>query len=268
MKKPELLAPAGNMEKLRIAVHYGADAVYLGGKNFGLRNLADNFSTAELGGAVKYAHDHGVKVYLTINAFPDNKDLAELEQYLEELGNIPFDAYIAADPGVIEMIREVSPQRNIHLSTQQIPPTGKAPSSGKNRFMQSQSGKGDVTDRNGRGQEKDHLGVGSFRSRRHVYQLLGTMSAFERHERQECKQGGMHPTLPLELRHCRGNQAGRILSHFRGQWRHLHLQFKGSVPSSVPAPNDQRRRGLPENRRKDERDLLRCIRSKNLSPCH
>ena len=118
MKKPELLAPAGNMEKLRIAVHYGADAVYLGGKNFGLRNLADNFSTAELGGAVKYAHDHGVKVYLTINAFPDNKDLAELEQYLEELDNIPFDAYIAADPGVIEMIREVSPQRNIHLSTQ------------------------------------------------------------------------------------------------------------------------------------------------------
>lgn len=118
MKKPELLAPAGNMEKLRIAVHYGADAIYLGGKNFGLRNLADNFSTAELAGAVKYAHDHKVKVYLTVNAFPDNKELGELEQYLEEVDDIPFDAYIAADPGVIEMIREVSPHRDIHLSTQ------------------------------------------------------------------------------------------------------------------------------------------------------
>lgn len=118
MKKPELLAPAGNMEKLRIAVHYGADAVYLGGKNFGLRNLADNFSTKELAEAVSYAHDHGVRVYLTINAYPDNTELLALEQYLEELHSISFDAYIAADPGVIEIIRDVSPHREIHLSTQ------------------------------------------------------------------------------------------------------------------------------------------------------
>lgn len=118
MTKPELLAPAGNMEKLRIAIHYGADAVYLGGKNFGLRNLAGNFTHDELGEAVAYAHDHGVKVYLTINAYPDNGDLTDLEQYLKELDPIPFDAYIAADPGVIEAIRQVSPKREIHLSTQ------------------------------------------------------------------------------------------------------------------------------------------------------
>ena len=118
MKKPELLAPAGNMEKLRIAVHYGADAVYLGGKSFGLRNLADNFSTAELAEAVVYAHERGVKVYLTVNAFPDNDDMGELLHYLEEVRPIPFDAYIAADPGVIEAIREISPERDIHLSTQ------------------------------------------------------------------------------------------------------------------------------------------------------
>ncbi|WP_243370588.1 U32 family peptidase [Geotalea sp. SG265] len=118
MKKPELLAPAGNMEKLRIAVHYGADAVYLGGKSFGLRNLADNFTTAELAGAVAYAHEHGVKVYLTVNAYPDNDELVALTQYLQEMALIPFDAYIAADPGVIETIREVSPHRDIHLSTQ------------------------------------------------------------------------------------------------------------------------------------------------------
>lgn len=118
MKKPELLAPAGNMEKLRIAIHYGADAVYLGGKSFGLRNLADNFTPAELAEAVDYAHGRGVRVYLTVNVYPDNRDIAELYRYLEEMAKIPFDAYIAADPGIIDMIAEVSPSRHIHLSTQ------------------------------------------------------------------------------------------------------------------------------------------------------
>ncbi|MCM2359365.1 MAG: U32 family peptidase [Geobacteraceae bacterium] len=118
MKKPELLAPAGNMEKLRIAVHYGADAVYLGGKNYGLRNMADNFTPAEMAQGVAYAHARGVKVYLTINSYPDNSDIAPIYRYLEELAEIPFDAYIAADPGVIQMIGEVSPGRPIHLSTQ------------------------------------------------------------------------------------------------------------------------------------------------------
>jgi putative protease len=118
MKKPELLAPAGNMEKLQIAIHYGADAVYLGGKSFGLRNLADNFTAAELADAVDYAHNRRVQVYLTVNAYPDNADLPALRRYLEEVAVIPFDACIAADPGVIEMIREVSPERAIHLSTQ------------------------------------------------------------------------------------------------------------------------------------------------------
>jgi putative protease len=118
MKKPELLAPAGNMEKLRIAVHYGADAVYLGGKSFGLRSLAGNFTTAELAEAVCYAHDRQVKVYLTVNTYPDNAELPALEAYLEETADIPFDACIAADPGVIGLIRMITPKRAIHLSTQ------------------------------------------------------------------------------------------------------------------------------------------------------
>ncbi|OGU12567.1 MAG: peptidase U32 [Geobacteraceae bacterium GWC2_58_44] len=118
MKKPELLAPAGNMEKLKVAIRYGADAVYLGGKAFGLRNLADNFTLAGLTEAVAYAHRHGVKVYLTLNAFPDNGDIRALEGYLGEIADIAFDAYIAADPGVIALIRELYPQREIHLSTQ------------------------------------------------------------------------------------------------------------------------------------------------------
>lgn len=106
------------MEKLKVAIRYGADAVYLGGKAFGLRNLAGNFTVEELAEAVRYAHGHGVKVYLTLNAFPDNNDLSLLESYLGEIADIPVDAYIAADPGVIHMLKELAPGRELHLSTQ------------------------------------------------------------------------------------------------------------------------------------------------------
>jgi U32 family peptidase len=118
MHKPELLAPAGNMEKLQTAIHYGADAVYLGGRAFGLRNLADNFSTAEMEVALEYCHARGIKAYLTVNSYPHNDALGRLEQYLGEIAALPFDAYIVADPGVIELVREISPQRHLHLSTQ------------------------------------------------------------------------------------------------------------------------------------------------------
>jgi len=118
VKKPELLAPAGNMEKLKVAIRYGADAVYLGGKAFGLRNLADNFTLEELREAVDYAHERGVKVYLTLNSFPGNDDITQLERYLRDIAQIKLDAYIAADPGVIALIQELSPEREIHLSTQ------------------------------------------------------------------------------------------------------------------------------------------------------
>jgi len=118
MNIPELLAPAGNLEKLKIAVHYGADAVYLGGKAFGLRNLADNFTPEEMATGIEYAHARNVKVYLTVNSYPANADLEALESYIKEIAPLPFDALIAADPGVIQLIRELAPDRTIHLSTQ------------------------------------------------------------------------------------------------------------------------------------------------------
>jgi putative protease len=118
MLKPELLAPAGNMEKLKIAVHYGADAVYLGGQAFGLRNMADNFSVDEMKAALDFCHAKGVKAYLTLNSYPRNEALAGLEEYLTQLEPLPFDAYIVADPGVIDAVRQVSPERELHLSTQ------------------------------------------------------------------------------------------------------------------------------------------------------
>lgn len=115
---PELLAPAGNMEKLKTAVHYGADAVYLGGTSFGLRNLADNFTVPEMAAALDYCHTHRVKAYLTVNSYPHNDALKHLEHFLREVAELPFDAYIVADPGVIDLAREISPQRELHLSTQ------------------------------------------------------------------------------------------------------------------------------------------------------
>ena len=118
MKKPELLAPAGNMEKLKIALHYGADAVYMGGHSFGLRSMSDNFSTAEMAQALEICHTCNAKAYLTVNSYPRNESLHQLEDYLAEVAPLPFDAYIVADPGVIDLVREISPERDLHLSTQ------------------------------------------------------------------------------------------------------------------------------------------------------
>jgi putative protease len=116
--KVELLAPAGNFEKLEIAIHYGADAVYLGGKDFSLRNFAGNFSLAEIKQAVAYAHDRGVKVYVTVNIYARNDEQPFIAAYLEKLGALGPDGVIVADPGVFMTARELMPHIPLHLSTQ------------------------------------------------------------------------------------------------------------------------------------------------------
>ncbi|MDP4145387.1 MAG: U32 family peptidase [Bacillota bacterium] len=118
MNKPEILAPAGNLEKLKFAIDYGADAVYLGGSKLNLRAFADNFSSEELNEGIKYAHDRGKKVYVTLNVFPHDEDLDGLEEYLIELYNSKVDALIVSDPGIIMTAKEVVPELELHLSTQ------------------------------------------------------------------------------------------------------------------------------------------------------
>jgi len=118
MKKPELLAPAGSLEKLKTAINFGADAVYLGGSKLNLRAFADNFTDEELTEGVEYAHQRGKKVFVTINVFPHNEDLEGLEEYLKNLYDLGVDAIIVSDPGVIMTAREVVPELEIHLSTQ------------------------------------------------------------------------------------------------------------------------------------------------------
>ena len=118
MQKPELLAPAGDLEKLKAAVLYGADAVYLGGKQFSLRAGAANFDPETLAAGVEFAHRHGAKVYTAVNIFAHNDDLKELPDYITFLQQVGVDAVIASDPGVIAIIRSTAPDLPIHLSTQ------------------------------------------------------------------------------------------------------------------------------------------------------
>lgn len=118
MNKPELLAPAGNLEKLKAAINFGADAVYLGGSKLNLRTFADNFTSEELKEGIEFAHSRGKKVHVTVNIFPHNEDLVGLEDYLKELYDIGADAILVADPGIIMTAKEIVPELEIHLSTQ------------------------------------------------------------------------------------------------------------------------------------------------------
>ncbi|MCI7222735.1 MAG: U32 family peptidase [Fusobacterium gastrosuis] len=117
MKKVELLAPAGNMEKFKMAVHYGADAVFLGGKMFNLRAGSNNFSDEELIEAVNYAHERGRRVYVTLNIIPHNDELEELPDYVKFLEKIGVDGVIVADLGVFQVVKE-NTNLNISISTQ------------------------------------------------------------------------------------------------------------------------------------------------------
>jgi putative protease len=117
-KIPELLAPAGSLEKLKTAIHYGADAVYLGGKEFSLRAHAANFAAGQLVEAAAYAQARRVKVYVTVNILAHNRDFAGLPDYLESLGRIGVDGLIIADPGILRVAHKVVPQLPVHLSTQ------------------------------------------------------------------------------------------------------------------------------------------------------
>lgn len=118
MKKVELLAPAGDLEKLKIAVLYGADAVYFGGEVFSLRAGAGNLTIEEMKEGIAFAHERGAKCYLTINIFAHNRDIEPLREYLSKIKELDIDAFIVSDPGVITLIQEIIPDGEIHLSTQ------------------------------------------------------------------------------------------------------------------------------------------------------
>ena len=118
MRDTELLIPAGSLEVLKVAVLYGADAVYLGGEAFGLRAKAKNFTLEEIREGIDFAHSHGVKVYITANILAHNGDLPGVEAYFSELRELKPDALIISDPGVFAIARRMCPEIDIHISTQ------------------------------------------------------------------------------------------------------------------------------------------------------
>ena len=118
MRKIELLVPASSLEVLKIAVIFGADAVYIGGEAFGLRAKAKNFSHEDMMEGIRFAHEHDVKVYVTANILAHNYDLEGVREYFKELKEIKPDALIIADPGVFEIAKEVCPEIERHVSTQ------------------------------------------------------------------------------------------------------------------------------------------------------
>ncbi len=118
MKKPELLAPAGDMEKLKYALAYGADAVYVGGSTFGLRAYAGNFDLDELDEAIQYVHRFGCKIYITVNIFAHEQDFTDLPKYLKVINELGADGAIVSDPGIFALAKEVVPSLPLHLSTQ------------------------------------------------------------------------------------------------------------------------------------------------------
>lgn len=118
MRKPELLVPASSLEVLKIAVIFGADAVYIGGEAFGLRAKAKNFSKEDMREGIAFAHEHGVKVYVTVNILAHNEDLEGVREYLYELKELKPDGLIIADPGIFTYAKEICPEIERHISTQ------------------------------------------------------------------------------------------------------------------------------------------------------
>ncbi len=118
MRPVELLIPAGSLEVLKTAVRYGADAVYIGGEAFGLRAKAHNFTIPDMQEGIAFAHEHGCKVYLTVNVFAHNRDIEGIREYFRTLQDVPVDALIISDPGVFMMAKELLPDMEIHISTQ------------------------------------------------------------------------------------------------------------------------------------------------------
>ncbi|WP_373601042.1 peptidase U32 family protein [Paraclostridium bifermentans] len=118
MQRIELLAPAGDLERLKTAFVYGADAVYIGGEIFGMRSAAKNFNKEDMTEGVRFAHERGKQVFVTLNIIPRNEEFEQLEAYLKELDEIGVDAVIVSDPGVFSVVKKVLPNMEIHISTQ------------------------------------------------------------------------------------------------------------------------------------------------------
>ena len=214
-KKPELLSPAGDMEKLKMAVAYGADAVYLAGTSFGMRSFAGNFSPEELPLAVAYAHDHGVRVHVTVNTMPRSGEVDALPAHLERLNDAGVDALILADLGAFTLAGKYAPRCERHISTQQSIANYACAQAwydlGAKRVVLARELSMDEIREN----PPPHLpgaGAGDLLPRGHVRVLLRSLSALQLHDRSGLQPGRLRPALPLPVRSDGGEAPRRVLS--------------------------------------------------------
>ncbi len=197
MRKLELLIPAGSLDVLKTAVLYGADAVYLGGEAFGLRAKAKNFTNEEIKEGIAFAHERGVKVYITANIFAHNDDLAGVEEYFTELKEIKPDALIISDPGVFEIARRILPEMEIHISTQ-----ANNTNYGTFLFWYKQGAKRVVTAR--------ELSLKELHPRSDVHFLFRTMSSQQFSDGARREPGRLYSSVPLEICGGGGDKTGRV----------------------------------------------------------
>ena len=228
----ELLAPAGDLEKLKIAVDYGADAVYFGGEMFSLRAGAGNLSVAEIEEGTEYAHEHGVKCYLTLNVFAHNEDIVPFRQYLESIRHIPIDAFIVSDPGIIEIIKQMIPEAELHLSTQ-----ANSTNYVTANFWYRQGVKRLVLARELTFREikeirdniPEDMELEAFVHGAMCISYFRKMSPEQLHDRQGRQQRTVRTSMPLEVQACGGTAPRRILSRRGRRQGYIHPEFQGSV---------------------------------------
>ena len=214
MRKTELLIPAGSLDVLKTAVIYGAD---LGGEAFGLRAKAKNFTNEEIMEGIKFAHDHGVKVYITANILAHNDDLAGVEEYFEELKTIRPDALIISDPGVFTIAKRVLPDMEIHISTQ-----ANNTNYGTYLFWHELGAKRVVSARELSLKEikeiREHIPedmeIESF-IHGAMHFLLRKMPAQQLLYGPRREPGCLYPSVPLEILRCGGDETGRVYAGIR-----------------------------------------------------
>ena len=213
MRHPELLVPASSLEVLKIAVIFGADAVYIGGEAFGLRAKAKNFTNEEIKEGIAFAHEHGVKVYITANILAHNQDLEGVKKYFTELKEIKPDALIISDPGVFMIAKEICPEIEIHISTQ-----ANNTNYGTYQFWYAQGAKRVVSARELslaeikeiRDNIPKDLEIETFIHGAMCISYSGRCTLSNYFTGRDANQGTLHPSMPLEICRCRGKTSGRV----------------------------------------------------------